>query len=129
MWRSVPFRIDISLSCLVPSPDFTKSTVQIEADLMPFCSSWIASEYLPRCHSHFDRHSRCVKPKSGLCQMLRLNSSEASNFHTLRWTRLMEKSARVLAFFLVSCCLNFFFFICSLLSFNACKYITLQPNT
>lgn len=77
VWRScsVPFAfVDISLPCLVPSPDLLKCAVQMEADSVPFCSGWIAYEYLLHCHRGFDGHLRCVKTEKGLCQMLGLYS-------------------------------------------------------
>lgn len=107
---------DFSLSCLVPSLDLRKCAVQIEADLMPFCSSWTASEYLPRCHRGFDR-------LSGWCQTLGLNSSEG---HTFRGTPVMETSARVFAVGI----LMLKFFVCSFIIITLLLILTsVRPNT
>lgn len=115
VWKGVPFATDISLSCLVPSPNLWKCTMQMEADLTPFCSGWNAHECLPHYRSLSDRHSRCVKPKK-LCG------------YTLRWTLVMEKECEGFFSFVYGILLLFCFSF-RLFAFYPHTCATLQPNT
>lgn len=75
--------------CQVPPSDL--HAVQMEADLLPFCSSWIVNEYLLHYLRRFDKHLGCVKPKKGLCQMPvgQCHSVSAEKFLTFTpWDRL-----------------------------------------
>lgn len=86
-----------------PLTDLFKCTVQMEADLTPFCCSWSVNEYLVLCGRPFlHRHLGCVKPAKGSCPMLGFNGvSECPfrSFYTLAWTPVIEGCARVLALF------------------------------
>lgn len=111
VWRScsVAFAfVGTSLPSKVTSPDLLKCTVQMEADLMPFCFDRIAYEYLLCCHRGFDRHLRCVKPKNGLCQMLGLYSVIGHQLRRFELSHVEIDSSNGKGSVRVTCCFRIF---------------------